>query len=242
MSKNLTLTDAEQADLTKPLTEAETKRFTECEEIIERGQQTFFEVGRALLEIRDGRLYRGGVYLDFERYCRCRWQMGRNYANKLIASSKVVEVLTAKGTIVPKLESQVRPLMEFDIEDIPTVWDEVVKDLGTSNGQSILTARRIAGAIQRRKVAATAGPFYKRKLADRREKREQREQQEERMPRHASNGNGKPDRSERFNLDRALGEVREFLLNQQQFHWPPEHHRALADALREEADRIEPKE
>ena len=46
---------------------------------------------------------------SFEHYCRERWQFARNYANKLIASSQVIENLN-KGTIVPKTESQARPL------------------------------------------------------------------------------------------------------------------------------------
>ena len=63
----------------------------------------------ALMEIRDGRLYRA-EFGTFEEYCQERWGWGRNYINKLIASAEVVENL---GTIVPKLpatERQARPL------------------------------------------------------------------------------------------------------------------------------------
>jgi len=239
--KNLTLTDAEQADLAKPLTEEEIERFAELEEIVEHGRQTYFAVGRALAEIRDRKLYRKENFATFDDYCRVRWQYTGGHARRLIRSSEVAGVLVENvpiGTVL-RSESQIRPFLEFPIEDIPVVFSTVKEDLGTSNGQSILTARKIAGVIQRRKVAATAGPFYKRKLSERREKRKQREQQEERMPRHASNGNGEPDRSERFNLDRALARVREFLHDQAFLHWPPEHHTALACAIRQAADEIE---
>ena len=46
---------------------------------------------------------------------RERWQFARNYANKLIASSQVIENLN-KGTIVPKTESQARPLTKLEPE------------------------------------------------------------------------------------------------------------------------------
>ena len=52
---------------------------------------------------------------SFEHYCRERWQFARNYANKLIASSQVIENLN-KGTIVPKTESQARPLTKLEPE------------------------------------------------------------------------------------------------------------------------------
>jgi len=53
---------------------------------------------------------------SFEHYCRERWQFARNYANKLIASSQVIENLN-KGTIVPKTESQARPLTKLEPGD-----------------------------------------------------------------------------------------------------------------------------
>lgn len=40
------------------LTTTETERLTDLETTIERGLKTFVEVGQALMEIRDGRLYR----------------------------------------------------------------------------------------------------------------------------------------------------------------------------------------
>ena len=47
-------------------------RLAECEAVIERGQQTFIEVGQALMEIRDSRLYRE-THATFEAYCNERW-------------------------------------------------------------------------------------------------------------------------------------------------------------------------
>jgi len=74
----------------------------ELERVIERGQQTFIEVGRALLEIRDRRLYRE-TYATFEAYCRERWGWNRRYANRQIDAARVVDAVGPTG---PKPESE----------------------------------------------------------------------------------------------------------------------------------------
>ena len=43
-----------------------------CEEVIEAGIQTFYEVGQALAHIRDAQLYRTG-YVTFQSYLKERW-------------------------------------------------------------------------------------------------------------------------------------------------------------------------
>jgi hypothetical protein len=74
----------------------------ELERVIERGQQTFIEVGRALLEIRDRRLYRE-THATFEAYCRERWGWSRRHANRQIEAARVVD---AVGPVGPKPESE----------------------------------------------------------------------------------------------------------------------------------------
>jgi hypothetical protein len=64
------------------------RSLSECEMVIERGQQTFVEVGLALLEIRDRRLYREG-WPTFEDYCQERWGWTRDSAYKHIAAAEV---------------------------------------------------------------------------------------------------------------------------------------------------------
>ncbi len=53
----------------------EASTLAECEAVIEKGMDTFLEVGNALLRIRDERLYRVG-FSTFQEYCQARWQMG----------------------------------------------------------------------------------------------------------------------------------------------------------------------
>ena len=67
-------------------------RLTELEQVIERGQTTFIEVGNALTEIRDKRLYKA-EYKTFEQYCKERWHFKHNYAYKQMAAAKQVAAL-----------------------------------------------------------------------------------------------------------------------------------------------------
>src|SRR6185369_10840829 len=60
------------------LTPNEQSELAACESLIEKGWETFVEVGRALARIRDQKLYR--AHCDtFEAYCRERWQYGKSH-------------------------------------------------------------------------------------------------------------------------------------------------------------------
>lgn len=82
----------------------------ELEARIERGLQTFVEVGTALLEIRDRRLYREGGHQTFEDYCQTRWGFSKTHANRLVGAASVVGTLTPIGVTPPTNEAQAREL------------------------------------------------------------------------------------------------------------------------------------
>lgn len=71
------------------LTTTERSELGQLEEAIERGLETFVEVGNALMVIRDRRLWRDG-YATFDTYCRTRWQMTAPHASRLIQAAEVV--------------------------------------------------------------------------------------------------------------------------------------------------------
>lgn len=108
---------------TSALSVSEAAELQSCEHVIERGLKTYYEVGSALMSIRDNRLYRV-MHATFEDYCQNRWSMTRRYANDLIAASGVVQNL---GTIVPKNEAQARELVDLEPEAQRLAW-EVVKE------------------------------------------------------------------------------------------------------------------
>lgn len=82
---------------------------SELETVIERGLQTFVEVGRALGEICNRRLYREQGFDTFEDYCRERWGMERRTAYSYIESAEVAENVHLSAQSAPSL-TQAREL------------------------------------------------------------------------------------------------------------------------------------
>ena len=66
------------------------ERLGELEKVIAKGQKTFVEVGLALAEIRDVRLYKR-EYSGFEEYCRKKWGWTRQHAYRLIEAAPVAK-------------------------------------------------------------------------------------------------------------------------------------------------------
>src|SRR6266852_2792693 len=62
-------------------------RLVFLEGIIERGFQTFLEVGTALQEIKDQKLWKPR-YVSFEEYCHAKWKWTLRYSNKIIRSAE----------------------------------------------------------------------------------------------------------------------------------------------------------
>lgn len=104
-----------KAEETYTLTDVEQRSLEQLEAVVHAGQQTFIEVGKALAEIRDKRLYKQ-THSTFESYCNDKWGWGRNYVNKFISAAETTKSL---GTTVPKptSERQVRPLSKLETDD-----------------------------------------------------------------------------------------------------------------------------
>lgn len=88
---------------------AERKRLADLEQVVERGLQTFYEVGSALLEIRDKRLYRQS-HNTFETYCRERFGFSDSRGRQLIAAARTVTAVTQLGLPAPTTEREAREL------------------------------------------------------------------------------------------------------------------------------------
>ncbi len=95
------------------------------EAIIERGLESFVEVGTALLHIRDNRLYQK-THETFEDYCRERWDMTRGRINQIIRAVGVLENLDTTVS-KPETESQTRPLASLPPAEQRMVWDRAVE-------------------------------------------------------------------------------------------------------------------
>jgi hypothetical protein len=87
-------------------------RLIELEAVVEKGLETFYEVGTALMEIRATPRYYKTEFGTFENYCRSRWRMSRSYAHRLMESASVVDNLLPTGN-TPDSERQTREIASF---------------------------------------------------------------------------------------------------------------------------------
>ncbi len=115
-------------DLSAKERKTELKR---CEKIIAGGFQGAWEAGKALIAIRDGKLYLGS-HDTFEDYLRDRWGMGRSHGYRLIAASEVADILSPTGdrAQLPAHESVLRPLVGLKAEDAQAAWKSAVAKAG----------------------------------------------------------------------------------------------------------------
>jgi N6-adenosine-specific RNA methylase IME4 len=95
------------------LSQVERARFIELERIVERGVQTFIEVGLALTEIRDQRLYRE-QFGSFEEYLAGAWQLGRSTGYGLIDAARVAANVPLEGQRLSL--SHLRVLAPLDVQ------------------------------------------------------------------------------------------------------------------------------
>lgn len=106
------------------------------ETTIKKGLNTFVEVGQALLEIRENKLYRI-EYNTFEQYCQEKWQMTRQRSYELINASVVIQNVS-NCLQKPTTESQVRPLTRLEPEIQNAVWKETIEKHGEN-----ITAKKV---------------------------------------------------------------------------------------------------
>jgi hypothetical protein len=101
-------------------------RLADLEHVVERGQRSFVEVGKALRTIRDERLY-DAAFGTFEAYCRARFGMPRQHINRIIAATEVVGNLEPMGSNVSVSERVARPLATLEPDDQRKVWREATE-------------------------------------------------------------------------------------------------------------------
>ncbi len=97
-------------------------RLLHLETIINTNRGCFYNIGTALREVRDGRLYRELLFDTFEAYLKKRWDMSRSHAYRLIEASRVIDNLSPIGDILPENEAQLRPLVQLEPFDQRRIW------------------------------------------------------------------------------------------------------------------------
>src|SRR4030095_489748 len=109
------------------MNEIEHSELAQYEAVIQRGFETFVEVGNALMAIREAKLYRQ-THKNFEDYCQERWGMYKRNANLYIAAAKVIHNLEMGSVdpILPEIERHARPLAVLEPQQQREAWQKVL--------------------------------------------------------------------------------------------------------------------
>ena len=131
------------------LATTERDRLAQLEAIVQRGLDTFIDVGNALGEIRDQKLYRE-THNTFENYCKQRWGFNDSRARQLIGAAETVTRVTVNGLPAPASERVARELapLKDDQTELLAAWNEAqaeAAELGTQ-----LTAQVVRNATRKR--------------------------------------------------------------------------------------------
>lgn len=125
------------------LTVDERGRLDSLEAVIERGRQTFVDVGMALMEIRESKLYK--PYGTFEQYCKDRWGFSKQHSIRLIQASGIAQEMAPMGAI--SSERTAREFVKVPKEERTKVAKEaaaVAKSAGreTINSSDVKEAKK----------------------------------------------------------------------------------------------------
>jgi hypothetical protein len=143
-----------QLDPISPALSAPQKeRLRELERTIEHSLTSFLECGRALLSVRDERLYTEH-FRSFEDYCVRRCGLTGHRGRELIRSTLVAETLLRDAEDVPlppdTTESMLRPLSRFSNPELQQNTWRLINSLGTKPTASTVAkvSRSIRQAIR----------------------------------------------------------------------------------------------
>lgn len=139
------------------LTELEQLELETCEKDIESGIKSFYQVGKALLNIRDKQLYRE-THTTFADYCLERWDIPRSTAYQFIDAAVVIENVRNCGHFLPANEAQARPLVKLKTaQQQQQAWQKVVE---TAPGGKV-TAKHVDTVVNDFKPIKPKKPFGK---------------------------------------------------------------------------------
>jgi hypothetical protein len=103
------------------LAEENAERRGLLEDIIDRGLQTFLEVGSALKEIKEQKLW-SPEYASFEDYCEGRWNWTMRYANNVVRAARTATILGPPFPANEAISREMAKLVEDDPEQGQQAW------------------------------------------------------------------------------------------------------------------------
>lgn len=130
--------------------EADAERLESLEQVIEKHLHAFYEVGCALREIKEEKLYRVLGYSRFEDYCIDRWDIRKSHAQRLESASIVIDNLKTSpnwGNFLPVSESHVRPLTILSLEEQRQAWAKVIDLAPVFQDKPKITAKLVQKVV-----------------------------------------------------------------------------------------------
>lgn len=133
------------------------------ESVINRNLKSFYEVGRALMTIRDRELYKlknGGIYNTFEAYCKETWSFTSSRARQIILATERIENIKSVTTVTHITESQTRPLARLEPEQQKEAWQKAVE----TAPEGKVTAAHVAKIVDQVKPKIKDKPVFEKEL------------------------------------------------------------------------------
>lgn len=106
------------------LTSDESTRRDQLEAVVDRGLETFVEVGQALVQLREWNLYRS-THGTFSTYVKDRFGLGTARAYRIIEAAKIADAVSPMGDI--RNERQARELTGLSTETAQQVYMSAVE-------------------------------------------------------------------------------------------------------------------
>jgi hypothetical protein len=140
------------------LSASESKQLEADKTTVRKGMATFVEVGKALMRIRDAKLYRV-THKTFAAFCEEEFQLAKSRAYQLIEAAGAAENVhhggqtqvenVSHGTQIPPAnERQARVLSSVPAEQQPEVWEQVVASAPiNAAGTPVITARHVQSVV-----------------------------------------------------------------------------------------------
>lgn len=137
---------------TQPLTVDEKQKLNHLESVIRQGQQLFYEVGMALLTIRDERLYRE-THSTFEEYCQAVWGFSASHGYNYITTALIVADLETEEK--PQLPYHASKLAILPPENRTSAWAEV---LATHRNEGVPISGDLVATVAKKHYVQLVNP------------------------------------------------------------------------------------
>ena len=146
----------------------------QLESVVEHGIEAFYQVGEALVKIRDRKLYKAQGYSDFRVYLEQRWQMKKTTAYQLINAAEVMrnlkivksvhhggqnESVRHGGQNLPHCERIARELAKLPKEQQAAAWSKMQESAPENKVTTFHAKSIVRQLLQPNKTAECGEPL-----------------------------------------------------------------------------------